>query len=425
MAVQSYSAAILAPLILLVPLSAVQAQNGTNLFVEQLVEARTSTDSPDFPAFSMPYSIRDEVGNALLAEDFTSQFDSNSTYSYLQLAQANTGASNQDEATVSALPADASLMTDQCLAFAADPDADLGDVLRAGCQPTLPQMSALMDNPLGNVAMLFNQYDSYLMRNDANGVEAVQGNLMGILQFPKGVSENWNLINRVIFNVASAPLDQDKFDDLGSMSVPGTPPGSINPGFGSPNLIGLASGRTTGFGDMYYVGLFAKKEATTLANGAKFVWGPGFSIGAPTASEDLLGTGKWSAGPSFISVYMGKVFKGGGLITNYFDFAGDDDRDDVRMTNLQYFHYWSLSDTVSIGAAPNIIMNWEASGSDRFTVPVGFGINKTIQFGKVPIRFGMEVNYSVHRPDHIPGTRWDLRFYMIPAVPSALFSWMQ
>ena len=42
----------------------------------------------------------------------------------------------------------------KCIAFAADPDADVGEIMHAGCQPTLAQMSALMDNPLGNVAML-------------------------------------------------------------------------------------------------------------------------------------------------------------------------------------------------------------------------------------------------------------------------------
>ncbi|HEB26689.1 MAG TPA: hypothetical protein ENI05_02780 [Porticoccus sp.] len=112
-------------------------------------------------------------------------------------------------------------------------------------------------------------------------------------------------------------------------------------------------------------------------------------------------------------------------MTNYWDFAGEDDRDDVRLSNLQYLYYYSLSDTVSIGAGPNIIMDWEQSGSDRFTVPVGLGINKTINIGKVPVRFGIELMYSVHRPDEIPGTEWDLRFYIIPAVPSALFGWMK
>ncbi len=311
----------------------------------------------------------------------------------------------------------------ECLAFKADPDADLGDVLRAGCQPTLSQMSALMDNPLGNVAMLFTQYDSYLIRNDATGDEEVQGNLMGILQFPKGISTNWNLINRIVFNIPSVPLDQDDLDDLGS-DMGGTVPGHINPG-PTPSLVNLAGGRTTGFGDMYYVGLFAPKDAISYDSGAKGVWGVGFDVGLPTATEDVLGTGKWSGGPSALYAYLGPKWKVGALAQHYWDFAGDSDRDDVNTTNLQYLLYYSLNETTSIGAAPNIIVDWEQDGSDRFTVPVGFGINKTINFGKVPIRFGIEAMYSVVRPDDIPGSRWNFRFYMIPAVPSALFGWMQ
>jgi len=313
--------------------------------------------------------------------------------------------------------------SEQCLAFASDPDADLGEVLNAGCKPTLGQMSALMDNPLGNVAMLFNQYDSYLMKNDANGKEAIQGNFMGIFQFPKSLNEDWNLINRVVYNIPSVPLDQDKIDDLGSGS-PGTPPGSVNPGPPAA-LIDLADGRTTGFGDMYYVGLFAPKDPIRFDNGGKGVWGLGFDLGLPTATEDVLGTGKWTAGPSALFAYLGPKWKLGGLLQQYWDYAGSDKRDDVNMTNLQYLVYYSLNDTTSIGAAPNIIADWEQSGGDRFTVPVGIGINKTINIGKVPVRFGVEAMYSVHRPDNIPGTRWDLRFYAIPAAPSALFKWMQ
>ncbi len=311
----------------------------------------------------------------------------------------------------------------ECLAFKSDPDADLGDVLRAGCQPTLGQMAALMDNPVGNVAMWFTQYDSYLIRNDANGDEEVQGNLMGILQFPKGISENWNLINRIVYNIPSVPLDQDKLDDFGSDEA-GTIPGHINPG-PAPSLVSLASGRTTGFGDMYYVGLFAPKAAISYDNGAKGVWGVGFDVGLPTATDDVLGTGKWTGGPSALYAYLGKKWKVGGLVQQYFDFAGDSDRDDVNTTNLQYLLYYSLNETTSIGAAPNIIIDWEQDGIDRFTVPVGIGINKTINFGKVPVRFGIEAMYSVIRPNDIPGSKWNFRFYIIPAVPSALFGWMK
>ncbi len=311
----------------------------------------------------------------------------------------------------------------ECRSFANDPGADLGEVLKAGCEPTLAQMSKLMDNPLGNVAMLFTQYDSYRMRNDATGDEAIQGVYMGIAQFPKKLNENWSLINRVIWTVPSVPLDQDKIDDFGGGDYGSIPP-TITPPSGKPAPVNLFDGRTTGFGDMYYVGLFTPAEGIKLDNGANILWGAGFDLGFPTASEDILGTDKWTAGPSALGVYLGPKFKTGALLQHYWDYAGDDDRADVNMTNLQYLYYWSLDETTSIGAAPNIIIDWEQDSDNAFTVPVGIGINKTVQVGKVPIRFGFEVFYSLIQPDDIPATEWNLRFYAIPAVPSALFSWM-
>ncbi len=64
-------------------------------------------------------------------------------------------------------------LSEECRAFREDAGADLGEVLRAGCEPTLAQMSRLMDNPLGNVAMLFTQFDMYRMTNDeVTGLDA-------------------------------------------------------------------------------------------------------------------------------------------------------------------------------------------------------------------------------------------------------------
>ena len=103
-------------------------------------------------------------------------------------------------------------LSSECEAFAKDPDADVGDIIRAGCQPTTGQMSALMDNPLGNVAMLFTQVDVLVLENPTNNKDANKVNYMGIAQFPKGLGENWNLINRIVWNVPSMPLDQGKID---------------------------------------------------------------------------------------------------------------------------------------------------------------------------------------------------------------------
>jgi hypothetical protein len=300
--------------------------------------------------------------------------------------------------------------------------------MRAGCEPTLAQMSKLMDNPLGNVVMLFNQFDSYRMEEPETGREKIYNNWMGIFQFPKKLNDNWNLISRVIYNIPSTPLDQEAIDDFDPETGGGIPPGNGTidpPTDGSmPLPIDLFPGRTTGFGDMYYNGLFSPSEGRKVGKGS-FLWGAGFDLSLPTATKDVLGTGKWSAGPSALAVYMGPKWKVGALIQQYWDFAGDSDRDDVNMTNIQYFLYYSLNPTTSIGMSPNIIGDHTQDGGNKWTVPVGLGINKTVQFGKVPVRIGVEAYYSVITPDDIVGSKWSYRMYVIPAVPSALFKWMQ
>lgn len=320
-------------------------------------------------------------------------------------------------------------LSSQCAEFAKDIDADLGEVLRAGCEPTLAQMSALMDNPLGNVAMLFTQFDYTQLENQANGKTAMKGNYMGIAQFPKKLNDDWNLISRVVWNVPSMPLDQDEIDkgvdptrQLSSLYGDGVIAPSATAGIPPP--IDLFDGRTTGFGDIYYNGLFAPSEGTPMLNG-NFLWGVGFDLGLPTATEDILGTGRWLGGPSALAVYMGPKWKIGGLVQQYYDLGGDSDREEVNLMNFQYFVFYSLDETRAIGAAPNVIMDWRQDSDNAFTVPIGIGYSQTVQFGKVPVRFGLEVHYSVIQPDDVPGAEWNVRFYVIPAAPSALFSWMQ
>jgi hypothetical protein len=322
-------------------------------------------------------------------------------------------------------------LSKECLAFRADPDAELGDVMRAGCEPTLGQMSRLMDNPLGNVAMWINQLDAFYLDNDrVDRSGEWQLNYMGILQFPKGVTKKWNLINRIVYNVPSAPLDQDRIDAIRDMTggfPPSLPPGGgpiQPPQNGSVLPIDIIGGRTSGFGDMYYVGLFSPKEGISHGPGKTSVWGLGLDMAFPTATDDVLGDGKFSLGPTALYAYMGPKWKIGGLVQSYFSYAGDSDRERVGLMNLQYFVYYSITDTMSIGAGPNIIANFEADIDDRWTVPVGIGINRTFQVGKVPVRIGLEYHCSVVRPDTV-GAQHDIRFMVIPAVPSALFKWMQ
>ncbi len=317
-------------------------------------------------------------------------------------------------------------MSAECIAFRADVDANIGEIMRAGCEPTLGQMSKLMDNPIGNVAMWIHQVDVFGLTNDeeSKSRDETQVNYMGIIQVPTSISKNWSIIHRVVYSVPSFPMSQDKIDAAGQPS-PSQPPGGGGPAQppSGPSLLPIDqfSGRTTGFGDMYYVGLLSPKKAPKIGDGS-LIWALGINQSFPSASEDVLGTGKWSTGPAAIFGYLGPKVKVAALIQNYFSHSGDADRDKVRLMNLQYFYYYSLSDVMSIGAGPNIIANWEASKGDKWTVPIGLGINRTFQFGKVPVRLGVEAFYNVVRPDSI-GSNWGFRFYVVPAVPAALFKW--
>lgn len=375
---------------------------------------------------SVPVSAAQDSGREIQHRMFNEVWESGSDLPALGDAPLQVAQSSGDE---SAMEEPAS---EECLKFAQDIDADIGAIIKAGCKPTQGQMSRLMDNPVGNVAMWFNQFDFYRMTNESvTDQTKTKSNYMSILQFPKKLNKDWNLVNRVVLNISSMPLDQDKIDDAGlaggdyaDITGVAQPPAS-----GAVLPINQFQGRTTGFGDIYYNGLFSPAESIvykeTPQGNAIGVWGVGFDLSIPTAGDDILGSGKWTGGPSALYAYMGPRWKIGGLLQHFWDFAGDSDRDPVNLTNFQYFLFYSLSETLSIGAAPNIIGNWEQDKDDRWTVPIGLGIQKVIKLGKASARIGFEAHYSAIQPDNVPSSEWDFRFYFIPAAPSALFSWMQ
>jgi hypothetical protein len=318
-------------------------------------------------------------------------------------------------------------LSQECIALREDDFADVGHVLRAGCQPTTAQMSRLMDNPLGNVAMWINQLDVMTLNNDQVDRSAeVMTNYMGIFQFPKGITENWNLINRIVYNIPSVPIDQGKVDALAGFPPSIPPPGGgpiAPPPSGGTLPIDLIGGRTSGFGDMIYLGLASPKQGISHGEGQTSVWGIGLGQTFPSASDDILGSGKWSMGPAALYAYLGQKWKLGGLVQSYFSYAGDSSRNDVTSLNIQLFYYYSITPTISIGAGPNIRADFEADSGDQWTVPLGIGIGYTVNIGKVPVRFMVEYHGSVYRPDTI-GTTHDVRILVIPAVPSGLIPFL-
>ncbi len=99
----------------------------------------------------------------------------------------------------------------------------------------------------------------------------------------------------------------------------------------------------------------------------------------------------------------------------WWSYAGDDDRADINHTDIQYIIRYSLPDAWSIGMGPTISIDWEADSEDRWTVPVGLGVTKTVRMGNTPIKFRAEVHYAVIRPETF-GNEWTFMFRIAPVI---------
>ena len=167
----------------------------------------------------------------------------------------------------------------------------------------------------------------------------------------------------------------------------------------------------TGLGDIQLLVMAGPNDGKDL------VWGAGATFKFPTASKDELGRGKYQAGPAAMIFYMGKPWTLGLLAQHWSSFAGDDGRDSVSQTDIQYVLRRSIPGAMSIGMGPTIGINWEADSNNRLTVPVGLGITKTTRWGNTPFKLRAEVHYSVISPDDY-GSTWNFRLQVTPVIAS-------
>lgn len=260
---------------------------------------------------------------------------------------------------------------------------------------SLEKAAQKSNNPVSDAWLLIMQSDYTVLEGDATGGSSEMRERLSfqpVLPVPI-FDGKWNLVNRVVLQAFSAPLD----DDLNS-----TDP------FGD---------RTYGLGDTIVFSLAAPNRDDG------FAWGVGPTFILPTATEDVLGQEKWQAGLAGLAVRLGNASGGMGienwnigvLAQHWWSFAGDDDRESTKQSDIQYFINWKRNATQLIGMTPNIQIDWKKSGSDRFSVPIGIGNIGLFRWGKTPVRWGVELQYYVMQPDPI-GPEWNLKFFIAPVA---------
>ncbi len=278
----------------------------------------------------------------------------------------------------------------------------------------LEALSKQMDNPLGNLWILWMQNDTITIKGfPLRGTQTINATLIQPIM-PVPLTKDWLWVNRPVLSLISTPIPN--LDTSGFGQFPGLFP--EGPSFGALQSQ-VSTSRKFEFGDMVYMGMLAPAELPDLGKG-KLIWGLGPTWTFPTATHDFVGSGKYSVGPAGLLMYMDQEIKAGVIAQQWVSFAGESDRPDVSNANIQPLFYYSLPHLWQVGTSPNILVNWEAGSGNKWTVPLGGGVNKTmLLFEKLPVRFEVDVYYAAIHPDDV-GQRWTFRFLMIPVVPNPL-----
>lgn len=265
-------------------------------------------------------------------------------------------------------------------------------------ETSLEKAAQKSNNPVSDAWLLITQNDTTLRKSPNGDKWQNTTSFQPVLPVPI-LDGEWNLVNRVVTGFTTSPVGED---------LPGSP------GF---NPTTFYDQRTTGNTDTIVFSLAAPNRDDG------FIWGFGPTFILPTASEDVLGQEKWQAGPAAIAARLGNESGGlgienwniGVLAQHWWDFAGDGDRESTNQSNIQYFINWRKSGTQLIGMTPNIIIDWQKSGRDRFSVPIGIGKIGMFRWGRMPVRWGIEAQYYVLQGDPT-APQFNLKMFIAPVA---------
>ena len=195
---------------------------------------------------------------------------------------------------------------------------------------------------------------------------------------PTPINDNWNLVNRTIIPIAYQPKLTSGSDDA------------------------------FGFGDINYQGFFTPRTT------GDFTWGVGPSLIIPTATDTVLGSGKWSLGASAVGLVTKDRIVAGALISQVWSFAGDDDRSEVSFLTLQPFFNYNFEGGWYAVSAPILTANWNAEG-EQWVIPIGGGFGRVFNIGKQPVNTSLQGYWNIVHPDN--AADWTVRAQLTLLFP--------
>ena len=148
--------------------------------------------------------------------------------------------------------------------------------------------------------------------------------------------------------------------------------------------------------------------------------GRGSTFTLPTATDKLLGSGKFSLGPAAVALTIQGPWVLGAIMNNQWSTAGWG-RGHVNQLLVQPFVNYNLPDHWYLVSGPLMTANWAAKAGDIWTVPLGGGVGKLLKLGQIlpleghkianlPFTTEIQAYGLVAKPED--GAKWQLRFQL-------------
>jgi hypothetical protein len=233
-----------------------------------------------------------------------------------------------------------------------------------------------LSNPIANlisVPLQFN-YDGRIGPGNNGGRATL--NIQPVI--PISLNTEWNLISRTILPVIS------QWD------------------------IATGSGHQFGLSDTTQ-SLFLSPKAPGAGG---IIWGVGPVFRLPSATDDLLGSGRWGTGPTAVVLKQAGPWTIGALANHVWSFgeATRSGTGSVNTTFLQPFISYTTADAWTFSLNTEATYDW---ANDKLTIPINAVLSKLIKVDKQPISLFVGARYYAVSPDAGPkgfGARAGLTF---------------
>jgi hypothetical protein len=144
-----------------------------------------------------------------------------------------------------------------------------------------------------------------------------------------------------------------------------------------------------------------------------WIFGAGPVFLLPTATDNVLGTGKWAAGPTAVGLRQEDPWTYRLLANHLWSFAGEGGRPDMNQTFLQPFLAYNTKTAFGVTLQTESTYNWEAH---QWTVPLGLFASQVLKVGEQPLSMNFGPRVYVDGPSG--GPEWGLRFTITLLFPN-------